>query len=95
MGRQRSSDPAAAGRVKGFAREARGLGEDETVMVVELRCSEPGCPPVETSVAVLDESGEWRQFKVHKPVAEVAFEDISRSVDGGGEGLDVQERAGP
>ncbi len=30
-----------------------GLAEDATVMVTELTCSEEGCPPIETVIAVL------------------------------------------
>lgn len=77
MGVSRSRDPAAVERVKGFVRDAWDLGEHETVMVAELRCSEPGCPPVETSISALGESGT-RQRKVHKPVVEVTREDVAR-----------------
>jgi len=84
VGGSRSSDPAAVGRVKGFVTELWGLGEDETVMVAELRCSEPGCPPVETSISALGESGT-RQRKVHKPVAEVTREDVARLAESAAE----------
>jgi len=51
------------------------LVEDDTVMVTELRCSEPGCPPLETVIAVLSSSGS-RHFKLHKSAAEIARADI-------------------
>lgn len=73
----RGGDGAAVGRVKRWVEEIRGVAEDESVMVVELRCSEPGCPPVETSISVLG-GPEPRQGKVRKPVAEVTREDVVR-----------------
>jgi hypothetical protein len=51
---------------------------DVTVLVTELACSEPGCPPVETVIALLSADGN-AQYKVHKPVADVTVEDV-RSV---------------
>ena len=70
---------AAVGRVKRWVEEIRCVAEAESVLVAELRCSEPGCPPVETSISVLGGEGT-RQSKVHKPVAEVTREDVVRLV---------------
>jgi hypothetical protein len=46
-------------------------------MVTELRCSEPGCPPLETVIAILSENGS-RQYRLHKSIEEVAEDDIRR-----------------
>jgi hypothetical protein len=53
--------------------------------VNELRCAEPGCPPVETVVAVLREPGKPVQYRIHKPLAQVSFEDVRGAVRGGAE----------
>ena len=45
-------------------------------MVTELRCSEPGCPPLETVVVLLGPAGPPRQSKIHKPMAEVTIDDL-------------------
>ncbi|MCU0658766.1 MAG: hypothetical protein MUF64_26960 [Polyangiaceae bacterium] len=68
--------------VKGWARELFEAGEEDTVMVTELRCTEPGCPPEETVIALL-KVGEKRQAKVHKPLVEVTREDVERAIRGG------------
>lgn len=47
------SVPESKSRVKGWFRKSFGIGEETSLMVTELRCSEPGCPPVETVIAVL------------------------------------------
>lgn len=54
-----------------------------TVLVTELECTEPGCPPIETVIALL---GAVRnvQYKIHKPVAEVGIDDVRAALAGDG-----------
>lgn len=68
-----SVDPARAAQVRQWARTAFGLGDDDVVLVTELRCHEPGCPPVETVIAILGaEASERVEHRLHLPLAEVA-----------------------
>ena len=62
-------------RVLGWTREQFKLDDDETIMVSELPCSDPGCPPVETHVVFWTQAGR-QHFKVFKPLAEVAADDL-------------------
>lgn len=62
-------------RVTSWTRERFKLTEDETIMVSELPCSDPGCPPVETHVVFWSQAGR-QHFKVFKPLAEVAADDL-------------------
>lgn len=64
--------------IKTWVVEVFGLDEGTTVMVTELRCTEPGCPPLETVIALLNQS--TRQFKIHKSADEVTRSDIERIV---------------
>jgi len=68
-------DVAQVAKVKEWVRERFQLSEDAVVMVTELRCSEPGCPPLETVIAILS-PGSTRQHKMHHGVAEITREDI-------------------
>jgi hypothetical protein len=45
-----------SGNVKRWVRELFMPSDEATVMVTELHCSEPGCPPLETVIATLSES---------------------------------------
>lgn len=67
-------------RIQSWVRNRLSLGEDTAIMVSELRCSEPGCPPLETVVAVLDGPGRTRQFKFHKPMAQVDSAEIDAAI---------------
>jgi nitrate reductase delta subunit len=62
-------------RVRTWTREHFNLGEGETIMVSELPCSDPGCPPVETHLVFWTQAGR-HQFKVFKPLAEVVPDDL-------------------
>jgi nitrate reductase delta subunit len=63
-------------RVKMWTRASLELAEDETVMVAEVACARSGCPPLETVVTFWTGGRERHWFKVFKPVAEVAFDDL-------------------
>lgn len=62
--------------IKSWAREHLALAE-EPVVVTELHCAEPGCPPLETVIAIVGGPGLTRQWKFHKPASEVTREDIA------------------
>ncbi len=62
-------------RVKAWVRELFTADAEETVLVTELQCTEPGCPPVETVIALLGASGS-RQYKVHAAIADVTREQL-------------------
>lgn len=66
---------AALDRVRDWVRGRFGLADDTTVMVAEVACALPGCPPLETVIAFWSE-GRRHHFKVFKPVAEVVCNDL-------------------
>jgi hypothetical protein len=75
-GNWQGSDPERTSEIKRWVTEVLRLDHDTSVMVTELRCTEPGCPPFETVVALLyPDQSPW-QFKLHKPVDEIDYKDI-------------------
>ena len=76
---------AASRALKATARTLFEAGEDDAVVVNELQCTEPGCPPIETVVALLRAWSEPRQVKVHKPAVEVTEDDLRAAIQGGHE----------
>jgi hypothetical protein len=67
---------AAADRVRGWTRERFALPEDAAIMVAEVSCTVPGCPPLETVVAFWTGNDTRHHFKVFKPVDEVVVDDL-------------------
>jgi nitrate reductase delta subunit len=70
------ADGAALERVRGWVRERFGLTDDDAIMVNELACILPGCPPRETVVAFWTAPERRHHFKVFKPAAEVVTDDL-------------------
>ena len=64
--------------VKAWVQAAAGAPEDATIVVTELACSEPGCPPYEVVMAVLRPGTPPLQKKLHKRLAELSHEEVTR-----------------
>jgi hypothetical protein len=64
----------ALDRVRDWVRTRFSLGEG-AIMVAEVACAVPGCPPIETVIAFWS-SGRRHHFKVFKPAAEVTDDDL-------------------
>lgn len=76
------SDPertAALERVRGWTRARFGLADGAAILVAQVACSLPGCPPLETVVAFWTGPATRHQFKLFKPLAEVVEDDLPPS----------------
>ena len=62
-------------RVTEWTRERFKLPEEAAISVSELTCTLPGCAPLETVVMFWIAEQRY-QFKLFKPVAEVAIDDL-------------------
>jgi hypothetical protein len=77
-GRLGPRDPSTIAAVKTWARRALGLPPDSALLVTELACHEPGCPPVETVIADVSRPGVRRTWKLHQPLSTLTEADIHR-----------------
>lgn len=66
----------AADRVKEWTRERFSLPEDAAILVTELTCAVPGCPPLETVVAFWSDHKTRHDFKIFKPIEEIVLDDL-------------------
>jgi len=57
-------DPAHTKAIKQWVAEELELGEDDVVSVMEAGCIDPGCPIVETVIAVFGADGSTQQWKL-------------------------------
>ncbi len=58
-----------------WTRERFKLPAEAAILVSEIVCKLPGCPPLETAVVFWE--GETRHhFKLFKPVEEVAYDNL-------------------
>jgi nitrate reductase delta subunit len=75
FGRTSAENSAALDRVRDWTRARFKLADGETVMVSQITCGVPGCPPLETHVVFWSEAGR-HHFKVFKPLAQVSEDDL-------------------
>ncbi|MER6383642.1 hypothetical protein [Streptomyces sp. NPDC001127] len=47
------------------------LDDDTAVLIRQLACTEPGCPPLETVVVVLPMEGAARRWTLHRPADQI------------------------
>jgi hypothetical protein len=67
---------AALERIRQWTRARFKLPEDAAILVSQVTCALPGCPPLETVVAFWTEGDKRHHFKVFKPVANVTEDDL-------------------
>ena len=75
LGRPRR-DAALIRQIKDWAYECLPISAEATVTVMELECREPGCPPLETVVAAMEQEKETRQWKLHKAMPDITLADV-------------------
>jgi hypothetical protein len=71
---------AAIRQLKQLAGQLFDATDEDAVVVNELQCTEPGCPPIETIVALLRAGAEPRQVKIHKPAVDVTEQDLRQAL---------------
>lgn len=83
MGRrvQRTGYPQAVHELKLQTQKLFGLSDDVTVSVSELTCREPGCPDVETVVAILRDGEKPIIARIHKSIPDVTLAELKAAFD--------------
>ncbi|MEX0603484.1 MAG: hypothetical protein WD623_07925 [Marinobacter sp.] len=71
-----ASELKAIAQVGDWTKARFSLPHHATVMVSEVNCQVPGCPPVETVIAFWTDSDTRYRIKIFKPVANVVEEDL-------------------
>jgi len=70
-----SDEMAALTRIQDWTRMRFKLEQLAPVLVSEVKCTVPGCPPLETVVAFWTEERR-HQFRLFKPLLDVIYDDI-------------------
>ena len=67
---------AALDRVTQWTRARFKLQAEDAILVAEVACAVPGCPPLETVVAFWTADATRHHFKLFKQVEEVVADDL-------------------
>ena len=66
-------------QIKQWVYQVLEINQAIPISLSQLQCNEPGCPPLETVINVMDISVQ--QYKIHKSMAEIEYVDISQLLD--------------
>ena len=75
VGRHRSDLARAIADVRSWVEQSI-CSDGSTVLVAELACHKPGCPPRETVIAILNGRGS-QTWKVACPAADLSADDVT------------------
>lgn len=65
-------------QLKTWVAQALALPEDLSISISQLQCHEPGCPPVETVITVLDQPP--RTYRIHAAAAAITYEKLRQAL---------------
>jgi len=72
------AEPEKVQQIKTWIYELLKLNPDTPISIIQLRCTEPGCPPLETAIAVM--TVPTKTYKIHRSIAEIGFTDIANAL---------------
>jgi hypothetical protein len=81
LGKSAGIDRTELARVKELARAVLALGEEASVSVNEINCTDPACPGTETVILLMIPGERTRALKVMKPVEAVDEADIREAAN--------------
>ena len=68
--------PYALDQIRYWLRQNFSLPKDTPIVIKEVPCVKPACPPVETAIMAMEKNAPPRLFKVQKPINEITFDHI-------------------
>jgi G3E family GTPase len=73
--------PYALDQIRYWLRQNFGLPKDAPIVIKEVPCVKPACPPVETAIMAMQRNAPPRLFKVQKPINEITFDHIYNLIE--------------
>jgi hypothetical protein len=62
-------------QIKAWVYQKLEINPEISISISQLQCHEPGCPPLETVIAVM--TNPPIQYKIHKPVSQITEKDLN------------------
>ncbi|MEM9447551.1 MAG: hypothetical protein AAGA75_03350 [Cyanobacteria bacterium P01_E01_bin.6] len=72
------TNPETIAQLKTWVYDTLNLDTAIPVSISQLRCTEPGCPPLETVIAVMMQPPQT--YKIHKPASDITHDDVVASL---------------
>lgn len=71
-----TAKPEHIQQLKAWTQEILALSADVPISISQLRCHEPGCPPIETVIAVM--SQPIQTFKLHSAAGDIGRAELAQ-----------------
>ena len=75
-GNKNNVNPEKLSQVKAWVYQSFRLSPDIPISISQLNCNEPGCPDIETAIAIM--GNPTQLLKVHKAINEIEADDITQ-----------------
>jgi len=78
FGRDESEDvsPLRLDQIRYWMRQNFGFPQDIPIVIKEVPCVKPGCPPIETAIMAILVKEPPRLFKVQQPISQITFDHV-------------------
>ncbi len=73
FGRLEDISPFTLDQIKYWTRQNLGFPPDAPIVIKEVPCVKPGCPPIETAIMVFLKGEPPRFYKIQKTINEITF----------------------
>ena len=71
--------PAQIQQLKTWVYQTLSLDQSVPISISQLTCTEPGCPPLETVIAVMTQPP--KTYKIHQPAIDITEADVLQALD--------------
>lgn len=76
FGRLEDISPFTLDQIKYWTRQNLGFPPDAPIVIKEVPCVKPGCPPIETAIMVFLKGEPPRFYKIQKTINEITFDHV-------------------
>jgi hypothetical protein len=76
-----TASPEAIQRLKAWSYAALNLSPDVPISISQLQCHEPGCPPIETVIAVMTQPTQT--YKIHAAAGDITQTQVVEALQAG------------
>jgi G3E family GTPase len=81
FGRHIEISPYTLEQIRYWMRQNFALAKDVPIVIKEVPCIKEACPPIETSIMVIEKNAPPRAFKVQKPINEITFDHVYNLIE--------------
>jgi G3E family GTPase len=68
--------PFTLDQIRYWMRQNFDFAKEVPIVIKEVPCVKPGCPPIETAIMAILENGPPRMFKVQQPINQITFDHV-------------------